>query len=71
MGTSENTRLDFWVEAWKKLIGPILILVVGSVDFLYQAFWGGNETFGLVGVGLALAGAGFSADAISKIGGAR
>lgn len=67
MGTSNNTRLGLWVDAWKGLIAPIFLLLVGLGEFVYQAGWGHDQTFGLIGVGMALAGAGLGVDMLGRV----
>lgn len=68
MGASNNTKLTFWVDAWKQLIAPIILLVAGLGEFMFQALAGHDQTFGLIGVGLALTGAGLGADVLTKMG---
>lgn len=68
MGSSEPTRgLNFAVALFKLLIAPVVLLVVGLAEFVYQAGWGHDQSFGMIGVGLAVAGAGLGADLLGKV----
>lgn len=71
MGASSNTRLAFWVDVWKTLFVPIILVLVGVGEFIYQAGWGHDQAFGLIGVGLALTGAGYGADVLTRTLGGR
>lgn len=64
---SEPSRnIAFWVELWTKLIGPILLCIVGIIGFLYEVTTGHDATFGTLSLGLAAAGAGLSADILRR-----
>jgi hypothetical protein len=68
VGASNNTRLAFWADVWRQLLAPIILCIAGVTEFLYQAFAGHDQAFGLIGVGLALAGAGLGADMLTRMG---
>lgn len=55
------------MELWKLLVAPVTMLLVGLGEFVYQAAWGHDQTFGLIGVGLALTGAGLGVDMLGKM----
>ena len=61
-----NRNLSFWVEVWTRLIGPILLTIVGIIGFIYELTTGHDATFGSLSLGLAAAGAGLSADILRR-----
>lgn len=67
MGAPPDTRLGFAVELFKLLVAPVTLLAVGLGEFIYQAGWGHDQSFAMMGLGLAIAGAGLGADLLKKV----
>jgi hypothetical protein len=60
------TRLALWVDWFKTLVGPILVLLAGIVGFFYELIVGHDTTLATLSIGLIAMALGLSADLIRK-----
>lgn len=66
MNDTPPRKIDDWAEAWRKLIGPMVICALGCFGFIYEITTGHDATLGTISAGLAAAAAGFSADILRR-----
>lgn len=66
MSEPARARVALLGDIWKTLVAPVMLMVGGLATFAYEAVLGHDQEFALMGLGMALTGAGLGADFLTR-----